>query len=91
MENPNYVLKFNQGVLMPVDGNPSYNWLQKATIIIVVIIIVGSFIFRENLFMELNWGARLLLIALVCQTLFLGRRKKRQPVPIEIVFMKTTW
>lgn len=86
MDNPNYVLKFNEGVLMPVEGKPAWSWLSKVTAVLAGIIVIGSIIFRENLFMELNWSARILLLVLIAQTFLFRQKTSRQPSPIEIRF-----
>ena len=50
-EKPNYVLKANEGIYYP--KNPKLVPLKKAVWIIIALIIIGSLIFRENLFAEL--------------------------------------
>lgn len=85
MEKPNYVLKANEGVTVPKNENPLLGKLKIAVWIIVGVVILGSIIFRDNLFAELSWPARILLIALVVRVSFLGGYKKI-PSPFEIQF-----
>lgn len=59
----------------------------KVTIwVILAIILLASFVFRENIFSELNWTARCLLFALAIGTCFIGPKKVNTPSPIELQF-----
>lgn len=82
-EKPNYVLKANEGILVP--KNPSLVPLKKAVWIIVALIIIGSLIFQDNLFTELSWSAQILLIALAIGVTIAGGNV-RVPSPFEIWF-----
>lgn len=82
-QNPNYILKFNESVRKTVKDT---NYKIKITVLIIVgIIIVGSLIFQDNLFTELGWTARIILISLFIGTLFTGKTEKIKS-PIEIRF-----
>ena len=83
---PNYVLKANEGVLMPKNDNPAFGYIKKAVWIIVGIIVIGSLIFQDNLFGKITWDTRILLIVLAIASLFLGGGSKRMPSPFEIWF-----
>lgn len=85
MEKPNYVLKANEGVTVPLNDNPTLGILKIATWIIVVTIILGSIIFRDNLFGKFSWVVRILLIVLAIRVSFLGGHKRIQS-PFEIQF-----
>lgn len=80
---PNYVLKFNDSTLQKVEDKNSK--MKKAVVIIIAIIVIGSIIFGENLFLELSWTARILLICLAVGFLFSGKRED-VPNPAELQF-----
>ena len=86
MQQPNYVLKANDGVLVPKNENPALGFLKKAVWIIVGIIVIGSLIFQDNLFGEITWSTRIILIALAIGSLFVGGGSIRVPSPFEIWF-----
>lgn len=64
IDKPNYVLNFNEAVLMPVRESKTRTYVRIAVWAVVVILLLGSFVFRDNLFFELNWTARILLVIL---------------------------
>lgn len=80
---PNYVLKFNDRDLKKVSDKNSK--IKIAVLIIVAILIVGSFIFQDNLFAELSWTARVLLVCLAMGVMFTGKNEEL-PCPTEIRF-----
>jgi len=80
---PNYVLKFNDSTLKKVNDKNSK--IKTAVIIIVAILIIGSFIFQDNLFSELNWTARILLICLAIGVMFTGKSEEID-TPAELRF-----
>lgn len=82
-EQPKYVLKFNETVRKTVKDT---NYKIKMVVLIIIgITIVGSLIFQDNLFTELGWTARIILISLFIGTLFTGKTEKIKS-PIEIRF-----
>ncbi|GGA79709.1 hypothetical protein [Ornithinibacillus halotolerans] len=82
-EKPNYILKANEGVIVPKNDN--FSKLKKVVWIIVGLVIIGSFIFQENIFSELTWSARIMLIVLAIGVSFAGGNKM-VPSPFEIQF-----
>lgn len=78
-----YVLKFNETVRKIVKDT-NYK-IKMAVLIIIGIIIIGSLIFQDNLFTELGWTSRIILISLFIGTLFTGKTEKIKS-PIEIRF-----
>ena len=84
--HPNYVLKANDGVLVPKNENPVLGYIKKAMWIIVGIIVIGSLIFQDDLFGKITWNTRLILIALAIGSLFVGGGSIRVPSPFEIWF-----
>jgi len=82
MEQPNYALKLNEAIL--VDKSKRITVMRKIVWIVVAIIIIGSFVFGDNLFGELSWFARITLIVIGIGVTFGG--KKRVPSPMEIQF-----
>lgn len=82
-QQPNYVLKFNETDSRKVKDRNYY--IKKTVVIIIAIIVVFSIIFGENLFLELSWTARILLIAIALGILFTGK-KEDVPSPAELRF-----
>lgn len=85
MEKPNYVIKTNEAVLMPVNNGPVYNVLKVGVWCVAVTILVGSLVFRENLFAELSWSTRVLLIVLAIGVGVAGKTEY-VPSPMELQF-----
>ncbi len=85
MEKSNYVLKANERVLVPKNENSLFSKLKPAVWIIVGVIVVGSIIFQDNLFSELSWSIRIMLIVIAIGVSFAGGYK-RVPSPFEIRF-----
>lgn len=83
METPNYVLRTYEAALLE-DESSMQTFFRKVVLIIVGILIIGSFIFKDSLFSELNWIARILLIGLMIKFAF--PRMRKIPSPIEIRF-----
>lgn len=67
-EQPNYVLKFNRVTQKEIENEMSK--LKKPVVFIIIAIILGSIIFGENLFVELSWTARMILIGLAIGVYF---------------------
>lgn len=86
MEEPNYVLRTNESVLMPGEESKWESILRKAVLAIIAIIIVASIIFQENLFLELSIISRILLILLTIKVIFFGLKRVETPSPIELRF-----
>ena len=82
-QQPNYVLKFNETDSKKVKDRNYY--IKKAVVIIIAIIVIFSIIFGENLFLELSWTARILVIAIALGVLFTGK-KEDVPSPAELRF-----
>lgn len=82
-EKPNYVLRANEVVYVP-----KYELLvpqKKVVWIITGPNILGFFIFQDNLFSELNWPLRTMLIELAILVSYAGGNKMA-PSPFEIWF-----
>ena len=62
MNDLNYVLRTVEAVRVPQSEK---NSMKIFVLIILCILLVGSFIFGENLFKELSWLVKLLLILLI--------------------------
>ncbi len=82
-EQPNYVLKFNDSVKKKIENKNSK--IKKAIAIIIAIIVIGSIILGENLFLELSWTARVLLICLAIGMFFSGKSEEIS-IPAELQF-----
>ena len=85
MNTPKFILKDCEAVYVDQVDDPKMHNIKRAVWIIVGIIIIGSFVLGENLFGELSWTVRILLILLCVGTLFSTHREK-EPFPIEIRF-----
>ena len=86
MLKPNHVLKTDEAVLVPTKDKSSSHKIKVAVWTILAICLLLSFVFRENVFGDLNWTTRWLLIALALGTCFIGPKKTNVPSPIEIWF-----
>ena len=86
MDKPNYVLKTNEAVLMPIENNNTANIIKICVWIIVGIIVLGSILFQENLFSELSWTARIMLIVVAVGFGFYDGKKEYCPSPMELQF-----
>ena len=82
-EQPNYVLKFNDSVLKRIEDKNSK--IKKAVVVIIAIIVIGSIILGENLFLELSWTVRILLICLAIGLLF-SSKSEEIAIPVELQF-----
>ena len=82
-QQPNYVLKFNETDRKKIKDHNYF--IKKAVVIIIAIIVVLSIIFGENLFLELSWTTRILLIAIALGVLFTDK-KEDVSSPAELKF-----
>ena len=85
MEVPYYVLRANEGVRVPKNDSLVLYYLKKMIWWIIVLLIVCSFIFRDNLFLNVNIGV---LGLLICVYLYIKILTKEVfvPSPFEIRF-----
>lgn len=72
-QQPNYVLKFNETDRKKIKDHNYF--IKKAVVIIIAIIVVLSIMFGENLFLELSWTTRILLIAIALGVLFTDKKE----------------
>ena len=86
MEEAKYILRANEAVLMPVNENKWISLLKKCIYCIIAVLIIGSFIFHDNLFFELTWTSRIILISLTVWISSLGSKSKDVPSPMELQF-----
>lgn len=86
METPNYVIKTHETVSMPTGNNQPFATLRIVVWVIIAVIILGSFVFGDNLFSELSWTARMILIALAIGISFWRPKSKPVASPLEIRF-----
>lgn len=82
---PNYVLRFNEGALVPKKNSSSLQKLRPYILVVIAIILIASFVFGENLFGELSGLARGILLSLAFGTLF-SVTDERVPKPVELWF-----
>ena len=86
MNKPNYVIQTNEAVLIPTKQSSCFTFLKTGVWIVVTVIVLGSLLFQDNLFSELSWTARVLLIVLAFGVTFLGGKKEYAPSPMELQF-----
>ena len=86
MENPNYVLMFNEAVLMPKNQSKAVEILKIGVWVIALILVFGSLLFQDNLFLEFSWSSRLLLIMLAIVVTVVTSRQENAPSPMELQF-----
>ncbi len=82
---PNYVLEINEAVLVS-NGSKALSVLKIAVWVVVAVIVFGSLVFAENLFAEITWTTRILLIVIALGVLFVGRKKQNVESPMELQF-----
>ena len=86
MDNPRYVLKTNEAVLISQKQNGGITFLKVGVWLVVAVIVIGSLVFQDNLFSEMSWTTRCLLIAVAIGVAFVGSKKENIPSPIELQF-----
>lgn len=86
MDKPNYVLRTNEATLERKEDSNIVRLFRVGVLVVVAIIVMGSFIFQENLLTGLSWTTRCLLIAVAIGALLFGKKKEDVPSPIEIQF-----
>lgn len=85
-EKPNYILRTNEAVLMPTSHGNGLLVFKICVWVVVLLIVLGSLIFHDNLFSELSWSARILLIVLAIGVTLYGGKKEYFPSPMELQF-----
>lgn len=83
--DPKYVLKFNESAWIPKKNTKQILLLKRFVWGAVAVCLIGSFLFKDNLFWELSFYAKATLIGLFFGTLFVNARAKG-PKPLEIRF-----
>lgn len=85
-KQPDYVLKTNIRDQQYHKGKQPFPTIRIIVWVIVAVIILGSFIFGENLFLELSWTTRGILICLIISSFVWGTKTKYVPGNMEIRF-----
>lgn len=88
MQAPDYVLKIEEGVLMPDELKKTTRLIRKILYGVVVVLVCGSFLFQENLFLELSFFSQLMFVLLFIKFILFEDGKKDVPCPIELQFFK---
>ena len=76
MEKPNYVLRTNEAVLMPVNQGNGLLVFKICVWIVVALTVLGSIVFQDNLFSELSFSD---YFSDRCHALW--RKKRIFPIP----------
>lgn len=91
MEKPNYVLRTNEAVLMPVNQGNGLLVFKICVWIVVALTVLGSIVFQDNLFSELSWTSRIFLIILVIGVTLYGGKKNISHPPWNFSFLMIIW
>lgn len=86
MDSPKYVIKTHETVSMPTGSKQPFATLRIVVWVIIAVIILGSFVFGDNLFFELSWTTRMILIALAIGIGLWGPTSAPVASPLEIRF-----
>lgn len=86
MDTANFVIKTNEAVLMPTEECKWKIIVRNCIWIIIGIMVMSSLILQVNIFDELSWSAKILLIALTLGFGFYNRKKEYTPSPMELRF-----
>ena len=86
MGEEKYILQIHESILMPKEKKDSTDIIRKIVGTIVIILLVASFVFGENLFSELNILAQVFLIALFLKFVVFTDGKIDALSPLEIIF-----
>lgn len=86
MEQPNYVLRTNEAVLVAGELSTPMRVVKVGIWIIFAFFVLGSLFFEENLFMEMSWSSRILLIVLLVCYGFRHGKEEDVLSPIELQF-----
>lgn len=86
MDCPKNVIKTHETVSMPTGSNQPFATLRIVVWVIIAVIILGSFVFGDNLFFELSWTTRMILIALAIGIGLWGPTSAPVASPLEIRF-----
>ena len=85
METPTYILKTDESAWAPKQNSKQVVIARKAVRIILVVLLIGSLVFQDNLFAEMSLMPKVLLISLFLGTCFVKTRE-RVAKPFEIRF-----
>ena len=69
MEKPNYVIRATEAVVADKYDSKLLRIMRTITCVIVVIVIVATILFQENIFMALSFRGKIILIGLVVMTI----------------------
>ena len=69
MEKPNYVIRATEAVVADKYDSKFLRIMRTLTFIIVIIIIISTILFHENIFMALSFRGKIILIGLVVMTI----------------------
>lgn len=82
---PNYILKLNETAFVPINNNSTIAKLKPIILGILLVLVIGSFIFGDNLFSELSLLSKVLLLGLIIAVARV-KTTERQPSTLEIHF-----
>lgn len=84
--NPNYILQTNDDVLVPKNKSKALYTMKIVILVIIAIIVIASLLFQENIFVELPWTVRILLIILTIGIFVKSGETEYAPSPMELQF-----
>lgn len=83
---PNYILKTNEAVLVPYFDNTILKVLNIFTLSIVALISLVSIVYKENFFLEMSVLGKITIGLIILAVLICNIKKKEVPSPIELQF-----
>ncbi len=86
LNKPIYVLHANEGALMPSGEKAKPGIIQIAIWCVLGVLLLGSLMFGEILFFEMNWSSQILLVILVVRFGFPKQKEVMMPSPMELRF-----
>ena len=86
MEKPNYVLRTDEAVLVPKYNSVPVRFLKTGLLAVILVLVVGSLVFRDNLFAELSWSTKVMLVFVAMVVFGFLCKQENVPSPIELQF-----
>lgn len=86
MNKAKYILKINEGVLVPKTNKNSTDIVRKIVIAISVILVFSWFVFKESIYSELSIFTKIFFLTLFFKYVILTSGGVDVPSPMEIIF-----
>ena len=86
MEKPNFVLRTDEAVLVPKYNSTPERFLKAGLLFVILVLVIGSLVFRDNLFAELSWTTKVMLVFVAMIVFGFLCKQENVPSPIELQF-----